>query len=160
MFNTYSQNIIFSYTILNKTKVFIMSNIFEESQFPFNEAESQISEGGKSARKSNILSLNLKDKSLIYSAYMPFIKNGGLFIPTSRTFNVGDEVFILVRLLDEVERLPITAKVVWVTPDQSENRKPKGVGFQFDQADKGFAKNQIEQLLGSNINGENATFTL
>ena len=32
--------------------------------------------------KQGILSLTIKDKGALYAAYMPFIKNGGLFIPT------------------------------------------------------------------------------
>ena len=31
-----------------------------------------------------ILSLNIKDKSALYAAYMPYVKNGGLFIPTNK----------------------------------------------------------------------------
>jgi type IV pilus assembly protein PilZ len=42
-----------------------------------------------------ILTLNIKDKSALYVSYMPFIKNGGLFIPTTRDSKLGDEVFLL-----------------------------------------------------------------
>ena len=36
--------------------------------------------------RNGILSLTIKDKSVLYAAYMPFIKNGGLFIlPTKAT---------------------------------------------------------------------------
>ena len=31
-------------------------------------------------KQGGILSLAIKDKSSLYTAYMPFIKNGGLFI--------------------------------------------------------------------------------
>lgn len=31
--------------------------------------------------RNGILSLTIKDKSVLYAAYMPFIRNGGLFIP-------------------------------------------------------------------------------
>lgn len=34
--------------------------------------------------RNGILSLTIKDKSVLYAAYMPFIKNGGLFIPPTR----------------------------------------------------------------------------
>ncbi|EES94154.1 hypothetical protein HMPREF0776_1220, partial [Staphylococcus aureus subsp. aureus USA300_TCH959] len=41
---------------------------------------------GKSMSASNarqgILSLAVKDKAALYSAYMPFVKNGGIFVPT------------------------------------------------------------------------------
>ena len=48
---------------------------------------------GKSPRQG-ILSLTIKDKSALYAAYMPFVKNGGLFIPTNKAYNLGDEVFM------------------------------------------------------------------
>ena len=46
-----------------------------------------------------ILSLAIKDKGALYAAYMPFIKNGGLFIPTNKKYGVGDEVFMLLTLI-------------------------------------------------------------
>ncbi|NVL32113.1 pilus assembly protein PilZ, partial [Pseudomonas syringae pv. actinidiae] len=36
--------------------------------------------------RNGILSLTIKDKSVLYAAYMPFIRNGGLFIPTSKSY--------------------------------------------------------------------------
>ena len=39
--------------------------------------------------RNGILSLTIKDKSVLYAAYMPFIKNGGLFIPTQQKLQVG-----------------------------------------------------------------------
>jgi hypothetical protein len=38
---------------------------------------------GKSARQG-VLSLTIRDKNLLYSSYMPYIRNGGLFVPTSK----------------------------------------------------------------------------
>ncbi|MGD0961458.1 MAG: pilus assembly protein PilZ, partial [Methylomonas sp.] len=57
--------------------------------------------------RQGILSLTIKEKSALYSAYMPFVKNGGLFIPTKRDYEIGEEVFLLLSLLEETERLPI-----------------------------------------------------
>ena len=55
--------------------------------------------GGKNPRQG-ILSLTIRDKSSLYAAYMPFIKNGGLFIPTNKAYKLGDEVFMLLTLSD------------------------------------------------------------
>ncbi len=57
--------------------------------------------------RQSILSLSIKDKSALYAAYMPFIKNGGLFIPTNKQYKINDEVFMLLTLLDEKEKLPV-----------------------------------------------------
>ncbi|MGB1140211.1 MAG: PilZ domain-containing protein, partial [Halioglobus sp.] len=70
--------------------------------------------GGNS--RNGILSLTIKDKAVLYSAYMPFLENGGLFVPTNKPYDIGDEVFMLLTLMDEAEKIPISGKVVWVTP--------------------------------------------
>ena len=44
--------------------------------------------------KNGILSLAIKDKAVLYAAYMPFVRNGGLFIPTKKEYELGDEVFV------------------------------------------------------------------
>ena len=65
--------------------------------------------------RNGILSLTIKDKSVLYAAYMPFIRNGGLFIPTNKSYKLGDEVFMLLNLMDEPEKIPVAGKVVWIT---------------------------------------------
>lgn len=56
--------------------------------------------------RNGILSLTIKDKSVLYAAYMPFIRNGGLFIPTNKSYKLGDEVFMLLNLMDEPGKNP------------------------------------------------------
>ncbi|MGB5257491.1 MAG: pilus assembly protein PilZ, partial [Woeseiaceae bacterium] len=48
--------------------------------------------------KPGLLTLTIKDKSALYLAYMPYVINGGLFIPTSSSYKLGDEVFMLLNL--------------------------------------------------------------
>ena len=60
--------------------------------------------------RNGILSLTIKDKSVLYAAFMPFIKNGGLFIPTNKSYKLGDEVFMLLNLMDEPEKIPVAGK--------------------------------------------------
>ena len=75
-----------------------------------------------------ILSLNIKDKSALYSAYMPYVKNGGLFIPTSKQYMLGDEVFMLLSLMDDKGRrfLVQVARVAYVEIGAADARR---VGF-------------------------------
>src|SRR6185369_2325862 len=54
--------------------------------------------------KPGLLTLTIKDKSALYLAYMPFVKNGGLFIPTNSNYRLGDEVFMLLNLMGEDEK--------------------------------------------------------
>ena len=48
---------------------------------------------------------------------MSFLQNGGLFVPTTRPYRPGDEVFLLLTLMDEPEKLPVAGRVVWITPE-------------------------------------------
>ena len=63
--------------------------------------------------RPGILSLTIKDKSALYAAYMPFVKGGGLFIPTKKHYRLGDEVFMLLTLMDESEKIPVAGRIVW-----------------------------------------------
>ena len=68
------------------------------------------------AKQAGTADLTIKDKSALYLAYMPFVKNGGLFIPTNSNYRLGDEVFMLLNLMGEDEKLPVAGRVIWVTP--------------------------------------------
>src|SRR5205085_5153165 len=83
-----------------------------------------------------ILTLHIPDKNTLYMGYMPFIKNGGLFIPTPKEYHLGDELFILLTLLDSRERLPVAGKVVWVTPRGAQNKRSQGIGVPFSPQDR------------------------
>ena len=78
--------------------------------------------------KPGLLTLTIKDKSALYLAYMPFIRNGGLFIPTNSTYRLGDEVFMLLNLMSEDEKLPVAGRVVWMTPKGAQGKRTTGIG--------------------------------
>jgi type IV pilus assembly protein PilZ len=80
--------------------------------------------------RSGILNLSLKDADELYACYMPFVENGGLFIPSRKQFAIGDEVFVLLELMGEADKLPLTGKVVWVTPKGTSGNRKQGVGIQ------------------------------
>lgn len=110
--------------------------------------------------RQGILSLTIRDKSALYAAYMPFVKNGGLFIPTNKTYNLGDEVFMLLTLMDSKEKLPVAGKVVWITPRGSQGNKTAGIGVQFSELDKGATRNKIENQLAGALKSDRATHTM
>jgi len=98
-------------------------------------------------RQQGMLSLSIRNAAILYGYFMPFIKNGGLFIPTQRAYRLGDEVFVLLHLMDEPERIPVVGKVVLITPKQSENQRPQGVGIQFDDREGPNLRARIENYL-------------
>ena len=110
--------------------------------------------------KGGILSLTIRDKNALYAAYMPFVQNGGLFIPTNKFYQLGDDVFILLNLMDEPERIPVAGKVIWVTPRNSEGYRSTGIGVQFSDKDNGTTRNHIENYLAGALESERPTHTM
>ena len=111
--------------------------------------------------RQGILSLAVKDKAQLYAAYMPYLKHGGIFVPTPKRYFLGDEVFLLLTLPDSSERLPIAGKVVWVTPVGAQGNRTAGIGVQFPEgADGDAVKNRIETLLAGQVNAEKPTHTM
>jgi len=109
--------------------------------------------------RSGILSLTIKDKSVLYAAYMPFIKDGGLFIPTNKHYQLGDEVFMLLKLMDEPEKIPVAGRVVWITPKGSQGNKVAGIGVQFTGEDN-MARDKIETFLAGALKSDRMTHTM
>ena len=109
--------------------------------------------------RQGILSLTIKDKAVLYSAYMPFLENGGLFVPTNKKYSIGDEVFMLLTLMDDPEKIPIAGRVVWVTPVGAQGNRQAGVGVQFSEQDTS-ANAKIENHLGGALNSERQTHTM
>ena len=106
-----------------------------------------------------ILSLTIKDKALLYVAYMPFLQGGGLFIPTNKTYKLGEEIFMLLTLMEEPEKLPLAGKVVWITPKGAQGNRATGVGVQFNDPDNA-AQRKIETYLAGSLESDRATHTM
>lgn len=109
--------------------------------------------------RQGILSVSIQDKALLYSAYMPFLDNGGLFVPTNKRYSIGDEVFMLLTLMDEPEKIPIAGRVVWITPAGAQGNREAGIGVQFSAQDAA-ANAKIENHLGGALNSERQTHTM
>jgi type IV pilus assembly protein PilZ len=109
--------------------------------------------------RSGILSLTIKDKAVLYAAYMPFILGGGLFIPTSKQYQLGEEVFMLLKLMEEPEKIPVAGKVIWVTPKGTQGNKVSGIGVQFT-GDETMAKDKVETYLAGALSSDRLTHTM
>jgi len=68
-------------------------------------------ESSMTTNRKAIVSLSITDRGALQAAYMPFIEGGGVFVPTTQQYTLGDEVFLLFGLMDESERFPVPAKV-------------------------------------------------
>lgn len=113
------------------------------------------------ATRQGILSLAVKDKAQLYSAYMPYLKHGGIFVPTPKRYFLGDEIFLLLTLPESNDRLPVAGKVVWVTPPGAQGNRTAGIGVQFAETSEGEAvKGRIETLLAGTLSADKATHTM
>jgi len=106
------------------------------------------------------INLSIKDKNALYAVYMPFIRNGGLFVPTDRGYTLGDSITLNITLVEENEKLAITTKIVWITPKGAQGKRAAGVGVQFDGKDSGQAQKKIETYLAGIIADAKPTHTL
>ncbi|MFT7223380.1 MAG: type IV pilus assembly protein PilZ [Cellvibrionaceae bacterium] len=106
-----------------------------------------------------LLSLTIRDKAVLYANYMPYVENGGLFIVTEKAYKLGDEVFILLSLANESEKIPVAGKVIWITPKGAQSNRSAGIGIQFTEKDN-LAANKIETLLAGTLESERPTNTM
>jgi type IV pilus assembly protein PilZ len=92
---------------------------------------------------------------------MPFVKGGAIFIPTTKRYSLGDEVFLLLSLLEDKDRLPVAGKVVWITPPGAQGNRAAGIGVQFaDSVEAETVKGKIETLLAGTLDTDKPTHTM
>ncbi len=112
------------------------------------------------ASRPGVLQLAIKEKAALYAAYMPFVKGGGIFVPTLRSAQIGDELYLILSLMEDANKLAITGKVVWITPPGVPGRQ-QGIGIQFALDDTGeLARSRIETILGGNLKSARSTHTI
>ena len=108
-----------------------------------------------------VMSLAIRERAGLYAAYMPFLVNGGIFVPTNKICHLGEEIFLLLSLMEDEIRYPIAGKVVWMTPAGASNNHTPGVGVHFPDDETGRRLRQrIEELLGTALGSARATHTM
>jgi type IV pilus assembly protein PilZ len=111
--------------------------------------------------RPSVLSLNINSKSALYAAYMPYLSNGGIFLPTAKHYVLGDEVFLMMQLMDDPAKYPVAGKVVWITPAGAQRNKVQGIGVQFADDETGRTlRTKIEQILAGHLGSNRPTHTL
>jgi type IV pilus assembly protein PilZ len=111
--------------------------------------------------RPSVLSLAIKEKAALYAAYMPFLKNGGIFVPTNKPYKIGDEIYLILALMDDPNKYPIAGKVAWITPAGANHNKAQGIGVHFPEDETGLrVRQRIEEILGAALRSSRATHTL
>lgn len=113
------------------------------------------------AARPSVIQLAIKEKAALYAAYIPLFKEGGVFIPTAREYQLGADVYVLMTLPDDTQRYPIAGKVAWVTPARAAGNRTQGVGVRFPNDDKSrLLKLKIEEILGAHLASDRPTQTI
>jgi type IV pilus assembly protein PilZ len=114
-----------------------------------------------SSARPSVIQLSIKEKAALYAAFIPLFTEGGLFLPSTRTYNLGDDVYLLLSLPDDMQRYPVAGKVAWITPAKAAGGRTQGVGISFPKDDKARAlKLKIEETLGALLASDKPTQTI
>lgn len=115
----------------------------------------------KHVPRAGMLSLSIKERNALYTAYLPFVKGGGLFIPTAREYQMNDHVFMLLTIMDDPTKYPISGKVMWITPPGAQGNRQKGIAIQFDDNDTcSLVRSRIDEILGPAVRSSKPTHTM
>ncbi len=85
--------------------------------------------------QSNLFFLSIASAEILQSIYLGYIRNGGVFIPATGSYMLGDPVFVLLSLEAEKRKIPMCATVIWITPIQSQENKCPAIGVRFVDSD-------------------------
>ncbi|MFN7643060.1 MAG: PilZ domain-containing protein [Burkholderiales bacterium] len=115
---------------------------------------------GQAGARPSVISLAIREKAALYAAYMSFVQGGGIFVPTNRAANLGDDLYLILTLLEDATKFAVPGKVVWITPPGSTGRQ-QGLGIQFARNDAGEqVRSKIEELIGGALRSSRPTHTL
>lgn len=121
-------------------------------------ATTPASSGG--ARPS-VIQLAFREKGALYAAYIPLFTDGGLFVPTTRDYRLGEDIYLLLALPDDNQRYPVAGKIAWLTPANASGGRTQGVGVRFPADEKTrLIKLKIEEILGTSISSSKPTQTI
>jgi type IV pilus assembly protein PilZ len=113
------------------------------------------------AARPSVIQLVFREKGALYAAYMPVFAEGGLFVPTTRDYRLGDDIYLLLSLPDDAQRYPVAGKVAWITPANAPGGRTQGVGVRFPSDEKTrLLRNKIEELLGTTLQSAKPTQTI
>jgi len=111
--------------------------------------------------RPSVIQLVFKEKGALYAAYIPLFAEGGLFVPTSRDYRLGDDVYLLLTLPEDPQRYPVAGKVAWITPPNASGGRTQGVGVSFPVDEKTrVLRVRIEEILGTAIHSSKPTQTI
>lgn len=76
------------------------------------------------------LSYQFADLVALKKAFMPFVRDGGIFIPTTEKFHLGELVQLTIQLPNHEKPFAFTGEIIWITPPSAQSENRAGVGIQ------------------------------
>jgi len=111
--------------------------------------------------RPSVIQLVFREKGALYAAYIPLLTDGGLFVPTTREYRLGEDIYLLLSLPDDPQRYPVAGKVAWITPANASGGRTQGVGVRFPSDEKTrLLRLRIEETLGTTISSSKPTQTI
>ena len=136
-------------------------SVFPSSMSPAGAGSAPGAAGAGPVTRPSVIQLVFREKGALYAAYIPMLTDGGLFVPTTRDYRLGDDIYLLLTLPDDPQRYPVAGKVAWITPPNASGGRTQGVGVRFpsDEKTRGL-RIKIEELLGTSIQSSKPTQTI
>ena len=80
---------------------------------------------------------------------------------STRDYQLGDDVYVLLTLPDDTQRYPVAGKVAWITPGRAAGNRTQGIGVRFPSGEKSQQlKTIIEDMLGTLLSSDRPTQTM
>ena len=111
--------------------------------------------------RHGVFSVVIRTKAALYAAWMPLLRGGGIFVPSNREHHLGEEVLVLLSLLDDTVKIPIQGHIAWVNPPHAASNRPQGFGVQLQDSETcRELKKRVEGLLAGAMGSSRPTHTV
>jgi type IV pilus assembly protein PilZ len=111
--------------------------------------------------RPGVFTLVIRSKSALYAAYIPLLKGGGIFVPSNKPHMLGEEILLLLTLLDDPAKIPVQGNVAWINPVHTAGNRPQGIGVQLKDNEQGRdLKKKVESLLAGALQSSRPTHTI
>jgi type IV pilus assembly protein PilZ len=111
--------------------------------------------------RPGVFTLVIRSKAALYAAWIPLLRGGGIFLPSNRAHALGEEVLILLSLLDDPNKIPLQGNVAWINPAHSAGNRPQGIGVQLQDSEVGRTlRKKVEGLLAGALQSSRPTHTI
>jgi len=107
-----------------------------------------ISGVGEDAARPTALQFSIKDLATLYISYIPLLKNGGIFVATSKKYLLGDRIHLSLNLPYSPDKHLLLCSVIWINPSSVSGSLSPGIGLAFPHSPEAEALNrQIVSML-------------